>query len=114
MQQYYLSFLGPVVYNAISGALRITGEDLITEISPQKLMEGWELNIVRYLDYMLLPFRSIGIPFPDFKEGFLGIVDHSFSVTKSISYFEIGPFLAYTQTENGHIAGEVYQYGEFQ
>ena len=110
MQQYYVSFLGPVVYNAISIALRATGEDMVTSITPRQLMEGWELNILRYMNAMFTPFRAIGIPVPDMKEGYLGIQDHSFSVTRSVSYFELGPFEQYIKTEDGHTAGEVFQF----
>lgn len=110
MEQFYVSFLGPIVYNTITTALKVTGEKLVVEITGRQLMQGWKVNIIEYFNAMMRPFRSIGIPLPDFKEGFLGIIDHSFGITSSIGYFVIGPFEAWTSTESGHTVGHAFKF----
>ena len=111
METFYVSFLGPIVYNSVAMSLRATGEELIEEITARQMMEGRKLKIVEYIDLFLRPFRSIGIPVPDFKEGFMGIVDHSFGIASSAGFFELGPYEAYTKAENGHPAAHLFKYG---
>ena len=112
MTQFYVSFLGPIVYNAITLALSNTGQELVTVVTARQLMEGWELDLIRYIDNILIPFRTLGLPMPSFKEGFLGIVENSFGITTYVSWFELGPFEAYVKHEDGHYMGQVIRYDD--
>ena len=48
METFYVSFLGPIVYNSVAMSLRATGEELIEEITARQMMEGRKLKIVEY------------------------------------------------------------------
>ena len=101
IDQFYLSFLGPVVFNTVAIALKATGEDIVAYITGRQLMEGWKVNMLQYINTMLEPFRTMGISWlPDLEKGFIGLVDNSFGITTSIGYFVIGPFEAYTRSED--------------
>lgn len=110
LENFYLNFLGPIVYNAINMVLRATGEDLVEVITARQLMEGRKMRIIEYADMMLAPVRWLGISAPDFQTGFFGISNHSFGITSSIPFFELGPYEAYRRTEKGHTVGHIHEY----
>lgn len=111
LENFYLNFLGPIVYNAINMLLRATGEDLVEVITARQLMEGRKMRIIEYADLMLAPVRWLGIGVPKFTDGsFFGISNHSFGITSSIPFLELGPYEAYLRTEKGHTVGHIHQF----
>lgn len=112
MEAYYVSFLGPLVYNGMTAALRLSGEQLIETITAKQLMEKRKLPILQYLDVFLAPLRAVGVPVPDFYKGFMGISNHAFGIATTGGAFEVGPYEAYRRTEKGHTAGHIFKYGD--
>ncbi|KAH9392176.1 cd36 [Tyrophagus putrescentiae] len=111
LENFYLNFLGPVVYNAINMVMRATGEDLVEVITARQLMEGRKMRIIEYADMIMAPVRWLGISAPDFTNGtFFGISNHSVGITSSIPFLELGPYEAYRRTEKGHTVGHIHQY----
>ncbi len=112
LEANYVGFLGFAVYNAMTHALTLSGEQLIETITARQLMEKRKLPILQYLDLFLAPIRAVGVPVPDFHKGFMGISNHAFGIATSGGAFEIGPYEAWRRSEDGHVAGHIFKYGD--
>jgi len=111
LEKFYVGFIGPMVYNAINLALRMTGENLVDYTSARLLIEGKPIRILSYISMLLQPLRSVGVPIPEyFGQSGLQLTNHSFGWTSTLSSGELGPYEEYTKTENGHLVGDVLSF----
>lgn len=110
LERFHLNFLGPIVYNGINTLLENTGEKLIETIEARNLMEGRRMGLIKTFDTFLRPIRWLGINVPNFEEGSMGIFNHSFGITTSIPYFELGPYEAFRETADDYTIGHIKQY----
>lgn len=112
LEKFHVDFIGALVYNAITMALRITGESLIDKSTPKEMLEGKPIRILEYLDIFLKPLRALGIPIPRyFGAGGLQLTNHSFGFVSTLSSGEVGPFEAYTKTVGmEHLVGDIKKF----
>ncbi len=113
LETFYVSFIGPLVYNGITLALRLSGESLVDRTSARQLIEGKRIEILEYVDLFLQPIRAIGVPIPKyFGAGGLQLLNHSFGFTTTLASGEVGPMEVYRRTENGHLVGDIFSFQE--
>ena len=68
------------------------------------------MRLIEFVDALLRPIRNLGLPVPNFEEGSMGIFNHSFGITTSIPFFELGPYEAYRRTDKDHTVGHIHAY----
>ena len=112
LESYYLKFAGPLAFNAVAMALKASGEQLVEQRTAGELLDGRKVKLVEYLDYMLTPLKSIGVPIPMFGLGPYKLNNASFGFVSQRLFTEFGPFEVYTRTEDGHTFGEIFKLHE--
>lgn len=102
VQQLYLSMFTPVVSNIIYIIFRMFEEKLVETRSIEEILVGRKLGILRIVDALSRPLRSVGIDVPSISVGFYKLEESTFGFIHLRHNQTFGPAEVYTgQTPMG-------------
>nr|XP_027199635.1 uncharacterized protein LOC113793762 [Dermatophagoides pteronyssinus] len=112
MRRYKIRLIEPIIQNIISIALQVFGERLITETTPWEVLWGRPVNLLRFLNTILIPLKSLNLPLPDFSDlissyGNYKLSNNSFSIIGLFVGNEFGPMEHYRHNYKRYKTNEV-------
>lgn len=112
MKRYKIRLIEPIIQNIISIALQVFGERLITETTPWEVLWGRPVNLLRFLNTILIPLKSLNLPLPDFSDlissyGNYKLSNNSFSTIGLFVGNEFGPMEHYRHNYKRYKTNEV-------
>ncbi|OTF80547.1 hypothetical protein BLA29_010999, partial [Euroglyphus maynei] len=107
MKRFKLRFIEPIIQNIVTIALQVFGERLITEITPWEVLFGRPVNILRFIDKIFAPIKSLNLPLPDLDAllttyGNYKLLNHTFSIIGLLMGNEFGPLEHYRHNYGKH------------
>nr|XP_046909604.1 lysosome membrane protein 2-like isoform X3 [Dermatophagoides farinae]XP_046909606.1 lysosome membrane protein 2-like isoform X3 [Dermatophagoides farinae] len=112
MKYYRIPFIEPIIQNVVAISLQVFGEHLVSETTPWEILFGRPVNILRFLDKILSPIKSLNLPLPDFGQmlstfGNYKLTNHSFSIIGLLMSNEFGPLEHYRRNYGRFKTNEV-------
>lgn len=109
MRRMRVSFLRPVLQNVAAWVLRVSGESLIETRTARERLEGRQLNLLAFVDLLVSPLRSLGLPIPAIKLAAYQVEKSQFGILLLLTVGVFGPYEHFRRTEDEHHANEVYK-----
>lgn len=102
VEQFYLSMFNPLVSNLLYLVFRYFDENIVEERSVADILTGREIGVLKIVDSLSRPLRSMGIEVPLIGVGIYKLTQNSFGFLHLRHNQTFGPAEMYTgQTDSG-------------